>query len=105
MFVKYLTRETSPWRFTFSVDELQRISTDPATVGEERTFIVLVCGPTTVCPLRYEEFANIVDVRSEDTQIVEVMFPRGGSMRVKGSRGSRPGTVPHNRFPNLVMDA
>lgn len=101
LFVKYLTKESSPWHFKFGINELQAIQSDLEQTG--KVFLCLVCGAETICSLDQQEFSNLIDVTSSEHQSIIVEVPLGGSMHVKGSAGKLPKTLPHNSFPNKLF--
>lgn len=101
LFVKYLSKEISPWHFRFSYNELQSIQSDLETSA--RVFLCLVCGGETICALNIQEFSNLIDVTLNESQFVIVEVPPGGSMHVKGSVGQLQKTLPHNSFPNKLF--
>lgn len=102
LFVKYLTKETTPWNFKFHYSELQSIQQDLESTP--RVFLCLVCGTETICTLGVQEFSNLIDVTLSDNQSISVEVPDGGSMHVKGSAGKLSKTLPHNSFPNKLFD-
>jgi hypothetical protein len=102
LFVKYLTKASSPWHFKFSYNELQSIQADMESTGN--VYLCLVCGQETICSLNIQEFSNLIDVTSLDSQTIIVEVPQGGSMHVKGTAGKLPKTLPHNSFPNKLFE-
>lgn len=101
LFVKYLTKQSSPWNFKFSYSELQSIQRDMEYT--DRVFLCLVCGQETICALNIQEFSNLVDVSSSESQSIIIEVPAGGSMHVKGTVGKLSNTLPHNAFPNKLF--
>jgi hypothetical protein len=101
LFVKYLTKQTSPWNFKFSLSELQAIQQDIDT--SNRVFLCLVCGHETICTLDIQEFSNLIDLCSSENQSIVVEVPASGSMHVKGSEGKLPRTLRHNSFPEKLF--
>ena len=101
LFVKYLKKRNTPWRFTLQPDETTAIRHDIAS--GQRTFICLVCGRATICCLSQEELEQVIDLAAEKPQWIAVDIPPGGSQHVSGSAGRLPRTVPHNAFPSKVI--
>ncbi|MFC3040785.1 hypothetical protein ACFOGI_11050 [Virgibacillus xinjiangensis] len=101
LFVKYLTKNASPWNFRFHPSELQSIQND--LNSSARVFICLVCGDETVCCLSEEEFSPLIDLADINGQSIIVEVPRGGSMHVKGSQGKLPRTIRHRAFPDKIF--
>ncbi len=69
----------------------------------EPSVLCLVFGEVTICALDIEEFSNLIDVTSKETQSTIVEVPPNGSMHVKGTVGKLPKTLPHNSFPNKLF--
>jgi len=99
LFVKYSTNVGEVWQFTFGPVELALIGAE----SERSTFVVLVCGTTTVCALSLDEIETALDLGATGTQWIRVEAPAGASMRVTGSIGSLRHVVPHNSYPNKVL--
>ncbi|MGD7023611.1 hypothetical protein ACQCVK_13505 [Rossellomorea vietnamensis] len=104
LFVKYLTKQTSPWSFKFSISELRAIQHD--IESSSRVFLCLVCGHETICTLDIQEFSNLIDLSSIENQYIFVDVPASGSMHVRGSGGKLDRTLRHNSFPaKLFIEA
>jgi hypothetical protein len=102
LFVKYRTHKGSSWQFVFSSAELGTIRT--AIRSKDSLFVCLVCGASTVCALTSDEVQQLINVDlTIGTQWLTVEVPKGGSCRVRGSKGKLGRTVPHNSFPNKVF--
>ena len=101
LFVKYLSKETSPWNFKFSVAEMQSIQNDMELT--RNVFLCLVCGQETICALNIQEFSNLIDLSSSENQSIIVEVPPGGSMHVKGTAGSLDKVLWHNSFPEKLF--
>ncbi|WP_338472627.1 hypothetical protein R4Z10_07775 [Niallia sp. XMNu-256] len=101
LFVKYLSKETSPWNFKFSVTEMQSIQSDMKLT--KNVFLCLVCGQETICALNIQEFTNLIDLTSSESQSIIVEIPPGGSMHVKGTAGDLDRTLRHNSFPEKLF--
>ncbi|WP_077618364.1 hypothetical protein [Bacillus sinesaloumensis] len=101
IFVKYLSKETSPWSFKISVSEMQSIQSDMDVT--KNVFLCLVCGQQTICALNIQEFSNLIDLTSSENQYINVEVPTGGSMHVIGTAGSLERTLRHNSFPDKLF--
>ncbi|MBB5174535.1 hypothetical protein [Texcoconibacillus texcoconensis] len=101
LFVKYLTKEASPWNFQFHGNELEAIRND--IQAPVHVFLCLVCGEETICALDYQEFSNLIDVTSTERQVINVEVPPSGSMHVSGSLGELEQTIRHNSFPEKIF--
>lgn len=101
LFVKYLSKATSPWNFKFSVNEMQSIQNDMQLT--RNVFLCLVCGQETICSLNIQEFSNLIDLTSTENQSIIVEVPPNGSMHVKGTLGDLDRTLRHNSFPEKIF--
>jgi hypothetical protein len=102
LMVKLTEKAAAPWNFTFQPDDLNTLQSD-ITSGF-RTFVVLVCGKTTICLLPEQDFRVLLNMNSSTAQWICIENPRGrGSMRVRGSNGSLKYTVAHKDFPDDVF--
>jgi len=99
VFAKYSSRVDGPWQFTFQPDELRAI-----LAAAPKAFVMLACGQVTICPLSRSELSEAIDLKSSGAQTITVEFPKGGSLRVRGSVGSVSKTIPHNAFPAKLFD-
>jgi hypothetical protein len=99
LYVKYSTREQSPWRFSFSADEWQRLTS--LVSRYPRTFIVFVCGLDEFCVLDWDQLNSVVN----QPGWVEVSRERSMYFRVRGSLGWLGGTVPPSAFPRVVLES
>ena len=99
---KYSKKPKSPWQFTFSADDIQTISEDSERTGY-RVFVCLTCGSSTVCTLREDEIADVLDLSSMTQQWIKVEVPKGGSIHVSGTNGSCRRAIAHNGFPDKVF--
>ena len=99
MLVKYRSSTSGPWKFSFSLEEVDRL--DRETSGQVAVFLVLVCGTQTVCLLDADQMRRVlVLVGADEPQSIEVVMPPGKSMRVSGTGGKLKTTVATNRFPD-----
>ncbi len=101
-FVKYLSKENSPWNFSLYSNELQAIEEDYESFA--KVFLCLVCGGETICALNFQEITTLVDLGSERQEIF-ISVPPGGSIWVRGSKGELPKTIRHNSFPDKLFIA
>ncbi|KKE80045.1 hypothetical protein NSA56_10135 [Oceanobacillus caeni] len=102
LFVKYLTKKSSPWNFKFSVSEMQSIQ--HVMKKTNNVFLCLVCGQETICALNKNELRNLINLNSAETQYIIVEVPTGGSMHVKGTTRTLERTLRHNSFPGKLFE-
>ncbi|MFM8275302.1 MAG: hypothetical protein ACKODX_23620 [Gemmata sp.] len=100
LIVKLTEKAAAPWSFTFQPDDLDTLRADIASGFQ--TFVVLVCGKTTVCLLEHADFATLIDLNATGQQWIKVEMPKA-SMRVRGSAGELKRAVKHNAFPADVF--
>jgi hypothetical protein len=100
LLVKLTEKPSVPWSFTFQPDDLSTLRADAASGFQ--TFVVLVCGRTTICLLGQTEYSAIMDLQAAGTQWIKVEIPKA-SMRVRGSAGALGHAIAHNRFPDNVF--
>jgi hypothetical protein len=100
--LKYATAG-QPWKFTFSVEDLQILAED-VDLKRVSVFVVLVCAHETVCVLTSDQFMSVIDIYDPRQQAVSVHFPAGGGMRVDGSLGRLRSVVPHTAFPEVIFE-
>jgi hypothetical protein len=98
VFAKYSKKKTSPWSFTFGLDDLQAIN-DAGSL----TYVMLACGHVTLCALTLDELTEVIDLKAATAQTVTVEVPKRGSCHVKGSKGRMKLAVPHSAFPEKLF--
>ena len=101
LMVKLTAKEHGPWQFTFQPDDLDTLRSDFAT-RNNKTFVVLVCGETTICLLNRQDFKVVVDINATSAQWIRVDIPRA-RMSVRGSKGELTHSIAHNSFPDTVF--
>ncbi len=99
--LKYGKSKKGPWQFTFGSDDLKTLKNDMALPG--KVFLCLACGDKTVGCLNGGEFSQLIDIGSSAQQFITLEFPKGGSLRARGSQGQLKGTIPHNMFPEKIF--
>tara|TARA_R110002049_G_scaffold167265_3_gene333450 strand:- start:2341 stop:2775 length:435 start_codon:yes stop_codon:yes gene_type:complete len=101
LLTKHSEKASGPWQFTFQHDDLESLKAD--MISGFSTYIVLVCGPVTVCLLDYNEFVQLIDLDATTQQWIRVQIPKA-SMQVSGSEGHLKRAVKHNGFPNRIFE-
>jgi hypothetical protein len=101
LFVKYRTNGGLAWQFVFSKAELDAVNRDRRQPGF--TFVVLVCGGSTVCALSDEDLDVLLIPRASGAQSIRVEAPAARSMIVSGSGGQLSYKVPHNSYPSKLF--
>jgi hypothetical protein len=100
--IKYRDTSRSPWTFTVNFDEIMMLN-DDLRRKDGRTFLCLVCGKTTVCPLHEGDIDDLIDLHGLSAQWIRVEIPSGGSMHLKGSKGGLKRAIPHKDFPVVLF--
>jgi len=101
LIVKWTEKDSSPWQFTFQLDDLVTLRADISS--KFKTFIVLVCGQLTVCLLEQTDYTAIIDLNEDKQQWIKVEIPKA-SMRIRGSKGALKHAIKHNAFPEGVFN-
>ncbi len=101
IWMKYSTT-SDEWRYTFSTDDLEAIGRDRAS----SSFIVLVCGHTSICCLTHDDLRELIDESASLPQWVHIQARPNTGLKVRGTkRPDRVMTIPHNRFPDALFEA
>ena len=100
LMVKLTEKANDPWQFTFQSDDLDTLRAD--IVSGFSTFVVLVCGQSTICLLEQKDYEAIIDLNAAGQQWIRVEIPKA-SMRVRGSAGELKRAIKHNAFPADVF--
>ncbi|SFV07297.1 hypothetical protein [Alicyclobacillus macrosporangiidus] len=100
LYVKYTTRENSPWRFSFSADEWSRLT--PFASRYPRMFMLFVCGYSKFCVLDCSQFISVTSLTGESCW-TEISREPGTFFRVRGNVGVLDGSVPPSAYPRRVL--
>ena len=98
--VKYTTKPSSPWRFTFSADEFGRISSHLNSFA--KIVVTLVCGDDGICALDWAEAERLLGMQPG---WISVKRSFSGSYAVAGSEGLLKRRIPLKRWPALLFDS
>lgn len=101
LLVKYRTSNEDPWKFTFTPGEIAAIK--KMAKKSKLVFLCLVCGQTTVCALSFDEIKTLLSGKAAEQQSITVESPANASLRVRGTKGELPKTIPHNAFPEKLF--
>lgn len=96
--VKYTTKAQSPWRFTFSDDDITRF--DLAAMQFDSCIAVLVCGGDGVCSIPWNVARNLLG-GSPGWLAAKRSFK--GCYAVSGPAGGLKKKVPDNQWPSIVF--
>ncbi|MDA9405169.1 hypothetical protein [Bradyrhizobium sp. CCBAU 45389] len=98
--LKYSTKVRSPWGFTFTEDEQQRLS---FMSGKQRTVIGLVCGADGIVALPYDSYSTIASARAASAY-VSCYRDHGEHYQVSGPDGILKRKVPPSSWQRLLED-
>lgn len=97
--IKYSTRARSPWGFTFSQDDIDRLQMTEQQFGG--CFIAFVCGGDGVCALSW---ITVVDLLGNSPGGISAKRAFAGCYAVSGPTGALKGKIAMNRWPGIVFD-
>lgn len=98
VFLKYSTKSRSPWRFSFSLDEIRRLSHMQPL---HNTVVALVCGGDGICAITWTEAEASL---GNNAGWISAKRNFNESYGVAGSVGSLKRKVPLQRWPLLVFE-
>lgn len=106
LLVKYSSRNRSPWRFTFRLDDIRTLIDDQNQGGLfGGSYVCLVCGFDSLCALREDEWSTLLDLTAASgQQTVTVSRDPRSSFEVTSSSGNLSRKIPASRFPSLIFE-
>ncbi len=100
LYIKYVSTNKEPFRFSFS--KLERAFLKEQFSGPAPVFIALVCSRQYVCVLDKADFFKLS--RDPNRLVLHIETPERGRMRVYNyEAGDKPVLVAHTAFPNRVI--
>jgi hypothetical protein len=99
IFLKYSTKSRSPWRFSFSRDETERLNSRAGSF--RKIVIVLVCGGDGICAITWREAAELL---GNDAGWISARRNFNEQYGVAGPRGKLEGKVPLGQWPSIVFE-
>jgi len=96
--IKYSTRGSSPWQFTFSDDEIDVLA--GCSKSNLRAHIALVCGGDGICA---ESWVAIRRLLGGSTGAISCRRPFNKQYAVSGPLGGLTNKVPLNRWPEILF--
>jgi hypothetical protein len=94
--VKFSTKATTPWRFTFTRAEIATITSE---ANARFVTIAFVCGGDGICAVRWPELESLID----DRLWISCSRPFKKRYSVSGPLGDLAGRVPHHRWPGALF--
>ena len=100
--IKYLTRNTSPWRFTFTKNQQEELRI--IYEMHKHCFLVFVCGNDGITCINYKDLKIVLDEFYEEQEWVKLSRLSGQSYSVSGKDGILKYKLKNNDFPKKVID-
>jgi hypothetical protein len=97
--LKYSTKSRSPWRFTFTLDEMVNIETLIKKNG--RIIIALVCGGDGICAIHAKELYSIL---GDNPGWLSVKRNYNEQYGVAGPNGHLERKVSFQRWPSIIFE-
>ena len=95
--VKYSTKATTPWRFTFTPGELKVVDRE---LKRRQVVLALVCGGDGICAVSWDELEPYL---GESRSWVSCRREFNKRYAIAGTDGELPGRVPHNHWPGVAF--
>ncbi|MCL4456811.1 MAG: hypothetical protein M1147_12045 [Nitrospirae bacterium] len=97
---KYSTRSRTPWRFTFTLDEMITIET--LCKGENKIVIALICGGDGICAVYAEELYSIM---GDNPGWIAIKRDFNEQYGVTGPKGALERKISFKRWPSIIFDS
>lgn len=97
--IKYSTKARSPWGFSFSQDDIDRLQIMAKQFGD--CLVALVCGGDGICALSWKELETLL---ASAPGGISAKRSFSGCYSVSGPAGTLRRKIPMNRWPNIVFD-
>jgi hypothetical protein len=97
--MKYSTKAHSPWGFTFSQDDIDRLQAAESEFNG--CLIALVCGGDGICALTW---ATARDLLVQMPGAISAKRSFAGCYAVSGPAGKLKGKIAMNRWPGIVFE-
>ena len=99
-YLKYSTKGTSPWSFTFAPHEHGHLN---RTSSQSRVFIGLICGSDGVAAIDSDEFMSIAPSRSRSIHLSCARL-HGEQYEVSGPDGLLDRKIPPSRWRRIANE-
>lgn len=97
--LKYSTKNRTPWRFSFTLDEM--ISIETLCKKNVKIVIALVCGGDGVCAIHAEE---LHDIMGDNPEWIAVRRNFKEQYGVAGPKGLLERKIAFQRWPAIVFE-
>lgn len=99
IFPKYSTKSRSPWRFSFSKDDAERLNSLASSF--RKIVIVLVCGGDGICAIPWREAADLL---GNEAGWVSAKRNFNEQYGVAGPRGKMNRKVSLRDWPSIIFE-
>ena len=97
--LKYSTKSRTPWRFTFTLDEM--IFVETTIKQKDKIVIVLICGGDGICPIHAKELYGIL---GDNPGWISIGRKFNEQYGVAGPNGQLLRKVPFQRWPSIIFE-
>lgn len=97
--LKYRTNNRTPWRFSFTLDEM--ISMETLYKENAKIVIALVCGGDGVCTIHAEELHSVM---GDNPEWIAVRRSFNEKYGVEGPKGRLPKKIALRRWPSILFE-
>jgi hypothetical protein len=99
IFPKYSTKSRSPWRFSFSKDDAERLNSLAGSF--EKIVIVLICGGDGICTIDWREAADLL---GNDAGWISAKRNFNEQYGVAGPLGKMNRKVSLREWPSIIFE-
>ncbi len=99
IFPKYSTKSRSPWRFSFSKDDTEKLNSLASSFG--KIVIVLVCGGDGICAVLWREAVNLL---GNDAGWISAKRNFNEQYGVAGSQGKMKRKISLRDWPSIIFE-
>ena len=99
VFLKYTTRQRSPWRFSFSDDEVQRLN---ILAGRfQKIAVAMICGGDGICAVSWREASDLL---GNNAGWISAGRKFNEQYAVAGQAGKLNGKVSLGEWPSIIFE-
>jgi hypothetical protein len=99
IFLKYSSKSRSPWRFSFSRDEAERLNF--LTSSYRKIVVALICGGDGICAITWPEAADLL---GNEAGWISARRNFNEQYGVAGPRGKLENKVSLRQWPSIVFE-
>ena len=99
VFPKYTTKHRSPWRFSFSADEVRRLN---LLAGRfQKIVIAMICGGDGICTISWRQASDLL---GDNAGWISARRKFNEQYAVAGQAGGLTGKVSLSQWPTIVFE-